>query len=710
MRQERQNLRRRAASIFFPSILLSICMTSAYAENITYTGVEMLQAEPDSSWVSRTDYLYPNDISGAPLASNNRVVIDFATGTAPYYVFGGYSNTSDVNNNTVEIKKGMVDWYTYGGYAEGTGNAAGNKVIVSGGTLNYITGGNSDGSGSATGNQVTVSGGTVNRGIRGGFSDLGSATNNSVTVSGGTVNGNIVGGASGSGNATGNIVTLSGGTFNGSIIGGYVDGVTGSATNNSVTLSGNPTFNITNPITDGWLFGGAAGSSSLDRFSNNTLSILNPISSQVSGIRGFQHMNLTISANGIPAIKTTELWLGDISGTTPTQITVNTQGTGQALTEGNTYTVIESGSTTENVSMSTTATGRHGIVYDYEFNNVGLGGSSGNDLVATVASRNFRQSSSALLQSMTARLSLVDRSSDLLTGQVLSQISSEADNCEASRISGKAANCKTSAFFATSGGSIRTKTGSHSDVDGFNMIAGATWGNKINGADINIGGFIEGGWGNYDSHNSYPGMAVNAGGDTSFVGMGTLVRLALNNGFYTDASLRFGRSESDFRSSDLMVNNTATKFDSESIYYGAHIGIGYEMSATNKTKIDLSSRYHWTRMDSDDVRIFGDKFHFNSADSMRLKSGLRVSHEIIERLRPYVGAYYDYEFDGEADGSVYGNRLKGPDVGGGTFVGELGLSYYPYSSSENVSVDFGVQGYAGRRDGLTGSLRLSFMF
>ena len=115
-------------------------------------------------------------------------------------------------------------------------------------------------------------------------------------------------------------------------------------------------------------------------------------------------------------------------------------------------------------------------------------------------------------------------------------------------------------------------------------------------------------------------------------------------------------------------------------------------------------------MGSDDVTIFGDKFNFDSANSSRVRAGARLSHEVVERVRPYVGVYYDYEFDGEASGSVYGNSLKSTDVGGGTVIGELGLTVIPCAANQNVSLDFGVQGHTGRRDGVAGSFRANIKF
>jgi hypothetical protein len=66
-----------------------------------------------------------------------------------------------------------------------------------------------------------------------------------------------------------------------------------------------------------------------------------------------------------------------------------------------------------------------------------------------------------------------------------------------------------------------------------------------------------------------------------------------------------------------------------------------------------------------------------------------------------------HEFDGEAKSSIYGRSIPSSDLKGGTGIGELGLTF---TSAKGISVDLGVQGYTGKREGVTGSLQLKFEF
>ncbi|GHU89599.1 hypothetical protein AGMMS49925_00340 [Deltaproteobacteria bacterium] len=73
------------------------------------------------------------------------------------------------------------------------------------------------------------------------------------------------------------------------------------------------------------------------------------------------------------------------------------------------------------------------------------------------------------------------------------------------------------------------------------------------------------------------------------------------------------------------------------------------------------------------------------------------------------GAAFEYEFDGKARASVWGYDLKAAKFEGATGIGEAGLVFKPSSKSPWL-VDLGVQGYVGKREGVSGSLRVGLEF
>jgi outer membrane autotransporter protein len=179
---------------------------------------------------------------------------------------------------------------------------------------------------------------------------------------------------------------------------------------------------------------------------------------------------------------------------------------------------------------------------------------------------------------------------------------------------------------------------------------------------------------------------------------------------YLDASLRAGQSKTNFASNDIRNNaGNRADFDSASPYYGAHLGLGYIWKLTEKLILDLSSRFIWTIQGSDSVTILGNRVNFKTADSKRLRVGTRFSYKANDFIKPFIGAYYDHEFDGKAEATAGGLKIPSPKLKGGTGMGELGLSIKPYRTSP-LTFDLAAQGYMGKREGITGSLQIKFEF
>jgi outer membrane autotransporter protein len=270
------------------------------------------------------------------------------------------------------------------------------------------------------------------------------------------------------------------------------------------------------------------------------------------------------------------------------------------------------------------------------------------------------------------------------------------------------------AFSGAGGGKSRYNTGSHVDVEGFSMLAGLALGNDVGMGRLTLGAFFEGGWGSYDSHNSFSNYAsVNGDGDTSYMGGGVLGRYDLTSGIlsglYFDASARLGRAKMDFGSGDIQYNGSDANFDSSSLYYGLHGGVGYLWSITDDASLDLSAKLLWTRQEGDSITVHGDRVRFKDTDSLRTRLGGRFTYAINEHIAPYVGAYWEHEYDSKASSTVNGRSISSPDIKGDTGMGEIGLSFKPVVDS-GLSLDLGVQGYTGKREGVSGSLHVKFEF
>ncbi len=633
--------------------------------------------------------------NGAGGVSNNSVSI--SGGTVQGYVNGGGSTGSgDVTDNTVTVIGGEVLHDILGGVAAGSGSANGNSVSVSGGVVyGSVYGGGSalTGTGDENGNSVSISGDSVITGnVVGGSSISGTANNNIVSISGGTVSGGVSGGSTGSGTASGNMVTISGGTVSGDVYGGYSG--QGDAVNNTVTVSGSA------DVSNAWLYGGGGDQNSgADVVSGNTLNF-DGFSGYVAGISNFQTINMYVPSSVQDGDTVVTAGIADLSGTT---VNVNMASGGDALNEGDSITLIEAQRTINGQTANTTAQGMKGSAVMYDF---GLA-QSGDALVATVTNAKANPQYKSLSEGRLAGLALLSQGADLV-----------ADQGIRAALSGAGPEAGLSVFAVGGGSTSRYATGSHLDMDAFNMLAGAAWNSSTLDKDKYgawmAGAFFEAGWGDYNTNDSNGGMGVDGDGATNYYGGGLLGRYQAPCGGYLDASVRMGRTNTGFNSDDIRNAGTGetADYDSGSMYYGAHAGLGYLWSLNNRADLDLFTKYLWTHQEGDDVKVTGDSVHFKDSDSQRWRTGARFSYGFGNEewlLAPYIGAAYEYEFDGKAEASTYGYGVDQADLTGGTGIGELGMTLKSHQY-KNIGVDLGLQGYTGVRDGVGGSLQLRYEF
>jgi hypothetical protein len=269
------------------------------------------------------------------------------------------------------------------------------------------------------------------------------------------------------------------------------------------------------------------------------------------------------------------------------------------------------------------------------------------------------------------------------------------------------------AFAALGGGKVKHKTGSHVDVSGVSLVAGVAAG-VGNGATV--GAFVEYGDGDYDSSNSFSSGKVKGSGDTEYVGVGFLGRYDLpktaSGQPYLEATARFGQVKSDFK-----VSEANAKYDVKSNYHGLSFGGGHVWNVGANGALDLYGRYVWTRQASDTANFvspnFDEKVKFSAVDSHRTRLGVRYSTAWSGSNRFYAGAAWEHEFDGEASAKVVTKRgsakIDAPEMKGSTGIVEFGLVFNP-ADNKNLSIDVGIQGYGGKRQGATGSAQLKYKF
>ena len=258
------------------------------------------------------------------------------------------------------------------------------------------------------------------------------------------------------------------------------------------------------------------------------------------------------------------------------------------------------------------------------------------------------------------------------------------------------------AFGAIHGGKSRYETGSHVDLRGTSLAAGAA--GRVGGALI--AGFVEAGWASSDSHvNGARGDA-----DHDYYGVGAALRYDFSTPFYLEGSVRAGSASTDF---DGAFGNASAHFESDAFYASAHLGGGYVFKL-DPVQLDLYGRYTVTYLDNDDTDIgtgYGETLSMSSATTHALRIGGRLTGDFSETTSWKVGAAYEHVFDGDAEADIlFGGSaaaLDVPSLSGNTGILELGLSVKP-SAASPWTADIGVKGYVGDRRGAAGSISVLY--
>ncbi|WP_156187203.1 autotransporter outer membrane beta-barrel domain-containing protein [Campylobacter gracilis] len=246
---------------------------------------------------------------------------------------------------------------------------------------------------------------------------------------------------------------------------------------------------------------------------------------------------------------------------------------------------------------------------------------------------------------------------------------------------------------------LRYETGSHVNSKGYGVAAGLASLTENFAGDILSGVFVEYGRANYDS---YLDNGLHADGDSEYIGGGLMLKQNFTSGTYLDASFHVGKISSDYNSNDwtyaiapgVLAHNE--KFDISSTYMATHIGIGQIFDLSQRNKLDVYTKWLYAYTDDADATISsGERYHFDSITSNRVRAGLRDTINLKDEHNLYFGGAYEYEFSGDAKASTMGLDAPKPSLKGSTGVFEAGYKY----ESKNLIFNLGGKGYVGKTRG-----------
>ena len=707
-------------------------------------------------------------------AVDNRVTVEANAGSIER-VYGGLAFGGNATGNTVTLAGGSFKEAYGGsalpvipgdesdsGTAAATpvmGNADNNTVNISGtAQAVFIYGGStvrdifadpgSIKTGTANNNTVNISGGTFGGTVKVTYIDGSSDT--------GYLAGYIYGGISSS-EASGNTVNISGGNLDMATLGGGLAYSSGDLEQETQPQVNNNTVNVLAPLTTGALLGGVIERpDGLYDYSGGSGNTLNVAAKNVKAVftGGFQNMNFYLPrdvANGDTMLTVytpkneSELpeggmpsWLADkynlqedyslveddegniLSTSNPTDLTGVTFGVaaqrGADLAVGDTVNLIvdEQGLVTDDTLKTTASmTVPEDIATDTDYQ-LSISKKDANTIVATVAGRTLSPNNERMAttgkstaETRAAVATQVNAGADLIAGMGM-QNAADAAAAENSS-DGRPAASGTGGFapFAVVGGSsLRAQSGSHVDTKGIGLALGFARELKNRSGKLLIGPLVEYGHGRYDS---YQDDGTKADGKSHYWGFGIIAKQTNDSGVYYEGSLRIGKASSDYGRDDAIFGRMS--YDSDSTYWGAHLGIGRVKDIGHDNTLDYYGKYFYSHTGGDSVFVRGlnAMADFGSVDSHRLRVGARVTHAVNEKNRIYGGLAYQYEFNGDARVTYNpGGTAPSPSVKGSSGMLELGWQVKPGRSP--MVIDLGVTGWVGKQRGITANLQALWTF
>jgi len=260
-------------------------------------------------------------------------------------------------------------------------------------------------------------------------------------------------------------------------------------------------------------------------------------------------------------------------------------------------------------------------------------------------------------------------------------------------------------FVTFSGNHTKGNTGSHITSEGYHLMSGATFAMETSAGKLLLAPFAEYGKGNYDTYNSFTGLSVHGSGDTKYWGAGIMSRLDMDSGVYLDSSLRAGRTDSDFSSPNM---GWGARYDTRSTYYGAHMGVGYQLDLAQQHHLDTYAKLLWTHQSGDDIITQAREWlTFDAVDSLRTRLGTRYTVDLQDNVQLMLGAAWDYETDGKVNARISGVPIEQPSLKGSTGLLDAGFRWQP---TERCEVNLGVFGLVGKREGGGGTVSINYAF
>ena len=506
-------------------------------------------------------------------------------------------------------------------------------------------------------------------------------------------------------NATDGKLIISGNTTYGKdLYGAYAEN--GNAENSTVEISGNTDYSGT--VYAGYSESGAVNGNKINVAANTKAQNMNLSGYNTSGtgnelnISGngstFNEINnfKTINFNKVALNEAAAINVQKANLTDTTTINVNSFADGQIYHGGESVTLLKSAKAitgAENVTINNDIVPT-GLVQNLHISTAQSADNTSIDLYVKDVSMNSQINLVAENRAVAA--AFINQGTDLISDS-LDTLSRD-----------DAYGVKT--FAAVHGNRSKYDVNSDLKINGWSTIVGV--GNAAEFADgdeFSWGVFYENGSGNYRTYNEFNNEFFRGDGSLVYNGGGIAARYENANGVYTEGSLRAGMLKSDMDNALRDGNGNYYGYDSESAYYGAHIGVGKIISLSESSDLDVYGKFFHTYTEGDSFTVANDKFEFDSITSDRLRLGARVTTNKENAFSTYYGLAYEYEFNGDADMRAQNLAAPTQSLQGSSYMAELGFNYQPTPDSP-WSFDLNLRGYAGEREGGSFNVQATYTF
>ena len=574
------------------------------------------------------------DYVGNNSPSNSTIYIDNGyTGN----VYGGKANSGEIINNKIFINGGTITGDVYGGKVGSNGSVKNNYISIDNSTiLGTVRVGDA---GEVTDNEVNISNSTIGSKNAPIYfaSGTSNVSNNVVNIISGTVIGNnICIGYSQVGTVENNELNISGGKIIGSIRAGTA--IFGVVKNNTIKISGTANIEEAELV-------GTPSRNSLENNNNLTIYGWSVSTQSVQNFNNINFENIKWNNDGT-VLNITENTEKDALANTNIKLNKLNFSGGTQLNTGDSMTFVNG----ENLGIGK---GNGKVTIAPEFTagvaTIGTGAvevaDDGNSVKYTLTEVKQNSQVNLVAENRAVAAAFVNQGTDLIADS-LDTISRDD-------------NYGVKTFAAVHGNRSKYDVNSDIKINGWSVIAGVGNADKFdNGSEFSWGVFYENGSGNYRTYNEFNNEFFRGDGSLVYNGGGVAARYTNKNGVYTEGSLRAGMLKSDM---DNALRDGAGNFygyESESAYYGAHIGVGKIISLSDSSDLDVYGKFFHTYTEGDSFKVANDEFEFDSINSDRLRIGARITSNKENKFSTYYGLAYEYEFNGDADMTAQG--LKAP--------------------------------------------------